>query len=228
MMKRYILSLPLAIVLLAKPVVSDAVVVVDQDNMLAIGFGSALFTGADNDGYGRAQTFTVGVSGILDSIEIQIAAPFGVPPPPWASIRILETLEGVPIGGAGGSSVLAISTIAPEPDPTDFLVFRFDLHEAGLRVDVGDVLAIEPTTDPFTAPGWRQSESYAGGTSVFFSTELGVSSWTTRGFDVDFAFRTFVDTSRQVPEPATLALVGLALAGYRLSRLAWPTPKRSK
>lgn len=131
------------------------VVLVDQDHLSGTGsLGSGgLSNGSD---FGRSQTFTVGLAGVLDSVEVDIANE--VP----TLIQILDTSGGTPIGGASGSVILASSSSVTSAGD----VHTFDLSSSGLVVNVGDVLAIEV----FGTGAWRHHSggaSYAGGNDFF-------------------------------------------------------------
>ena len=178
---------------------------------------------------GNAQTFTVGKSGILDSVEIYVRSELGDDNEPLAEptlIRILATENGVPIGGVDGSIVLAESSTVLSEGPHRL----FDLRQQNLAVEVGDVLAIEAfgnTGQIGTAGLWagvsrRGDDPYSLGADFgyFVVTELELEGleidelheWTgaiQSDRYVDHLFRTYVDTTPSgnnqqiatVPEP---------------------------
>ena len=175
-----------------------ATVLLDQVSTGSAGVFGFLSNGTT---FGRAQTFTVGVAGVLDSVEVTF---FRDAP---TSVRILATLGGVPIGGAAGSTVLATSSLVASAGS----VFTFELSSSALAVAVGDVLAIELFGDAQALWSGSSSNPYAPGSSFFFNTMFGINTWEV-GSSSDFFFRTFVLVT-MVPEPSTLALFAIALAG---------------
>jgi hypothetical protein len=171
-----------------------ATVVLDQVSVG--GTGSARTSNGTT--FGRAQTFTVGIAGLLDSVEVTMAD--GTP----TTLRILATSGGVPVGGSGGSTVLATSSAATVLGAS----FTFDLSPAALAVAVGDVLAIEI----FGGRWVTGPNTYAGGNGDFYNADFSIPNWSP--LSSDQAFRTFVENGlATVPEPASLALFGAGLAG---------------
>lgn len=178
---------------------------------------------------GNAQTFTVGKSGILDSVEIYVRSELGDDNEPLAEptlLRILATENGVPIGGVDGSIVLAESSAVVSEGPHRL----FDLRQQNLVVEVGDVFAIEAfgnTGQIGTAGLWagvsrRGDDPYSFGADFgyFVVNELELEgleidelhAWTGATQPdryVDHLFRTYVDTTptgnnqqvATVPEP---------------------------
>jgi hypothetical protein len=197
---------------------AGATVVLDQVSLETPGFNGFISDGA---GFGRAQTFTVGIAGLLDSVEVTMLPVFVAGPGDNpTTLRILATSGGVPVGGSGGSTVLATSSSVIGSGGA----FTFDLSAAALAVDVGDVLAIE-----ILGGGWSWAEganSYAGGGDYFFNGS-STPDWTAND-GIDNAFRTFVENGlvTAVPEPASLALFGAGLAG--LAGLAGVGPLRRR
>lgn len=193
---------------------ASAIVVLDQDHIVS---GGNTFSSLSEAGFGRAQTFTVGVAGTLDSIDVDILSLGGSP-----LMRILGTTGGVPDGGAAGSTVLASSS--------SFLsignIHTFDFSGDNLLVDIGDIFAIEV----IGSGQWRgiggDGSSYPDGSDFFFNTTFAsIENWTASG-GFDNSFRTFVDTGAvavAVPEPSTAAL---GIAG--LGAFAWCRWRRGR
>jgi hypothetical protein len=163
-----------------------------------------------------AQTFTVGIAGLLSSVEVAAYATPGETDP--VTLSIFATSGGLPTGAALYSTVFSPAIL-----PSDALVFApatvftaFNVASAGISVNVGQVLALSLSSSGTGAPPWTlwrmQGESattYTGG-SAFLSSNQG-ASWAFNGEDA--AFRTFVDTAA-VPEPMSLLLLGSGLAGF--------------
>jgi hypothetical protein len=177
----------LACLLRAGP--AAAVPILDQEHVTgdAYGVGSVV---------PMAQTFTVGLGGILDSIAGQFWFPTG--DPGAITVQIRSTVGGVP------SDIVLASDSGPIPvGVANIAVFSsFDFLPANLAVSVGEVLAI------VAVPAGRQinwnssnpgNSTYAGGTAWTQPT-----GWTDVG--VDFHFRTFVVPE---PSPASLLLLGV-------------------
>lgn len=169
---------------------------------------------SDGSGFGRAQTFTVGIAGILDSIDAAFVSTSSIPSPSTPSARIIATSGGTPIGGAGGSTVLAESSVVSNVGD----VFTFDFSLASLAVSIGDIFAIELFGDYRwqAARGFTTDDFYTGGSAFLFNTDFGVSNWTESANTIDANFRTYVTTA--VPAPPSIALLGLGLAGIGYSR----------
>jgi hypothetical protein len=174
-----------------------AAAVLDQQYLVTDGAR----TGFTNDsGFRRAETFTVGVAGTLSEIDIFLSATTT-----FTGFNILSTSAGVPT-----TTVLTTGTLSSSSSTeADFTT--------SLPVTVGEVLAIEPVTSG-EQDEWRaiSSNTYAGGGDFFINPHAGVNDFTSSGSGDNF--QTFVTTAAAVPEPASLLLLGSAMAGMAALR----------
>lgn len=200
---------------------AGAVPVVDQDGLVPDVEGDDQESGTLLGPAGTAQTFTVGLTGLLTRIDIQVRHSDEGPPaaPLLFDIR-RTTATGAPVEDDSGSDVLAsrtLSAAAIPSEPLTLAITTIDLTSFSIFVEAGDVLAIALRSEDsrgYSTTGIFQT--YADG-SMFFRFETG--GWERDLARRDFGFRTFVDTAIQnpnppaVPEPTTLALLATGLAG---------------
>ncbi len=149
-----------------------------------------------------AQSFTVGLDGVLDSVEVQVfrtdTSTTGT-----VTLSILEVTGGV-LGSVLTSVTRPVTDLA-----TAAAFLLFDL--ADLDVDAGDTLAIRMVSD--TPGGGNCTPAcWVGDFPGLFADGTGYV------FDQpnvrDFGFRTFIDADIDaVPEPSALGLIVAALAG---------------
>jgi hypothetical protein len=166
-----------------------------------------LSSGIDS-GFSKAQTFTVGVTGVLARIEVLLALGNG---PGDLLVDVRPTSGAVPVESAAlalASARLPFSTVPPA-----FGFVSVDLSSFAAPVTTGEVLAIVLRAEnaSFSWLGDAGSNSYPAGAHYF--EVPGFSSWapTVIGND-DMGFRTFVDVSA-VPEPSSLTLIALGAIG---------------
>lgn len=160
-----------------------------------------------------AQTFTVGIGGLLTSVDLAVAKTGSDPVQPL-NVEIRSTTAGVPNAAIG--SVLASASIGPAGIPSiggtttsgpyDFSQYAFvnvNLAGAGLIVAPGTVLALTLRSEAL--PGgyaWALGGAYAAGQGYFRSNNPGTGVFNIGGASDQF-FRTYV----QVPEPASAVLI---------------------
>jgi hypothetical protein len=183
--------------------------------------------------YETAQTFTVGLSGTMTSVDVQVArfgfSPSDVPDDTPLTLDIRRTVNGIPVESNSGPEILAsvrvLAASLPISDGFGAPFVNFDLPD--FLVAVGDTLAIVmqtpagpvlggPDDTPFI---WTMDDPGAYSRGRIFVRGISAHSLTwndTSLAGADHSFRTFVDSvSPPIPEPAPFALLvsGLALIG---------------
>jgi len=159
-----------------------------------------------------AQTFTVGVGGVLTGLEL-FANHFSGYCTNDLFVSLVTTAGGVPSDNVLATVALPSSDIpfslSPPPVAVDFSAYSIAVEEGDtlgiiLRCDAAG-LNLDPTYV------WNADNpgSYVGG--MAFVSIFG-SSWGGIGTDKDMGFRTYVEPTG-IPEPATLTLLGLGGVG---------------
>lgn len=159
-------------------------------------------------GFRRAQTFTVGIDGYLNSVLVEFNA--GVSQWPSGTIqemRILKTTSsGVPT-----DTVLA--SVGPFTLTND--VFgTFDFSSYNLHLSAGSVLAFEiigsgaAQMNNSTDPSSPYYPTYQGGSDFYINQPYGIANWT-QNLGGDLRFQTYMNP---VPLPAAAWLFGSGLA----------------
>jgi hypothetical protein len=192
-----------------------------SDGNLAIGFGCCF----DAD---SAQTFTVGITGILRAVALPLSKP-GDPFEDFSGqlgIQLRTTLGGIPTDSLLAEMILSKSSLPWATDPgvrTGFTTFFSGLN---LPVVVGEQLAIVLTNVGHNGQNIRwalnATGSYTGGAPYQqFRDNTGMEGdrgdvtgpWVppTCCQEFDFAFFTSVEaaaTAAPTPEPGTVLLLG--------------------
>lgn len=148
------------------------------------------------------QTFTVGASGRLDSVDILVQT----------TTEVLFDIR--PVDASGFPSELSASALYSTtlPNTADApQLFSFDVSGANIMVNSGDMFALVASVQNNGILRWASEGStanqYAGGRA--FSQNNSTKAWRT-SFDSDLYFTTRVDITA-IPEPshAIVLLAGL-------------------
>lgn len=186
---------------------AQATVVLDQDYEPGI-YNSHATINKDID---HAQTFTVGITGILDSIDVYIQRS-----PQWSDpllVHVRPTAGGLPL--ASDASSLAATSVPGAGIPTSPGFVSIDLSAANLLVTAGEVLAIVLQNNTNTgnissgAYTWEGHAPSAGGGNPALAYPLGQGyartltspNWS-QFTPSDRAFRTYVE----IPLPGAVLL----------------------
>jgi hypothetical protein len=167
------------------------------------------------DGHSVAQTFTAGLSGILDHIEFDAHGDYP------ATVEIRNTVAGQPADLILGSVFL----------PAGFDSFHWDsidFSSQDIAITSGEMYAIvfantEPSDTFYLSDGIttaRDPAPYPGGALWRGSGSLWSLDTTLGGGDTQF--RTYVDTPATIPAPGAMFLVavGTGLVGWMRRRKA--------
>ncbi|MEM6552740.1 MAG: PEP-CTERM sorting domain-containing protein [Planctomycetota bacterium] len=198
------LVLTLMVTLISAPSVFATVVLDQAFDARATGVDGSTSIQAGQIVY---QTFTVGVTGTLDSIDLQVLQSSQGVPAGDLVVDILGTTGGTPdLSNVLGSGSV-VGTTLPPPSFDDGQFTNIDLSAAGIDVTVGEVLAFrvrpELAGDFFSLVD-RDGlpPDYAGG-SLYITR--GIADPPNFAIDSDAGFRTYVTV---IPEPTSAALLG--------------------
>lgn len=206
------IKLVIASLFLIAPLVANAVPLLDQSTGLQPSgrSGPAIVTGQS-----VAQTLTVGAGGLLSQIDLQVYQSEGTVGD--VTLSILDASGGAP-GGSLGSLVISLLDVPLLSDQVPWT--SIDVSSLGLSFGVGDMIAVELSRSGVGRPPWViwsiNSSNYSGG-SGFADTRGAYERLSDLGLADDVSFQTWMDAA-EVPEPGTLALIGIGLFGIGMAR----------
>lgn len=207
----------LTFIFILVPICSVAsTITIDQEQSYT-NYSSVLLGGLVRDSTGEiffqdiAQTFTVGVSGNIVSVDFALQRNSNAISILTLSIREISQ-DGLPIGYSLGSSTISTSII-PRFNHNNFT--SFDFSSTPIFASAGTTLALTMEysgVEPDFLIGRGGQNHYGRGQAW---NNLDDRGWSVPHIDGDFGFRTYVETST-VPVPAALWLLisgVLGLAG---------------
>ena len=219
--------------LMASPAATAPILDQESDAGYSRAIGPYTLFTADGDRHEGtwAQTFTVGIDGLLTGIGLQI----------WNEntntvqdliVDLVETVGGKPIGDVLASITLGLDDVPTPEEARAQGFFLLDVSAFGIYVSAGDVLAVQlsapyhgtpPSSPTVMSYDWMEhATNYAGGTLYSRTTVNGVAGeWYGSADLIDAGFRTFVDPDALgIPAPAPLFMLAMGLAAMSTLRRA--------
>ena len=175
----------------------------DQQQTSSLGLGYQI-----NSGQSVAQTFTAGLSGEIDQVDLNVDKTGAPTAPLSVEIRPVS-------GGAPGSTVLSASTVpasAVGSYPPAFVQVNFAAPApvtAGTQYAI-DAYAATPQTDRYEWSWGATSDPYPAGASFFIGSSPPSGTWTMDASQ-DLGFKTYVAPVTIAPAPTSTGRRAAAL-----------------
>jgi hypothetical protein len=181
--------------------------------------GSTAYIGQSNV-VDWAQTFTVGTTGFLTSVEVKILRKSSeIVDPLLFDLR--STSSGAPAEADSGTAILFNTSVSASSISTSAGFLTIGLGSGGVQVDSGDVLAMVLRSDDSASGAYQwkgtSTSGYSGGSAF---DRIGSSGTWGGGFAADLAFKTNLTPT---PEPASIVMFGLGALG-----VAWLRRRRRR
>jgi hypothetical protein len=228
---RYFAAIPLVILTLltnSATVIAEPITIIDQSNVLPV--PPQFSAGASAENFSTellAQSFRVGIAGKLTAIDILLAG--GGPPfRPTATLEIgiwsTVNSEFGTVPALEGQGVLGSVTFPFEAIPADVQLFHVDFSAQSISIQPGTDLAIvlRPQWMSVGIEGWTNDPYPFGGIHGRIEGSVPTCEpgedrpcgWSNEQ-RFDAGFRTYVTTNNPepLPEPGTLGLLAVGIAG---------------
>ena len=180
----------------------------DQQQTDGSGGNSAIFSGQSD-----AQTFTAGLSGGVDQVDLQLQAPLTPTAPLTVEIRDVS-------GGSPGSMVLASQSVPGSSVPVSpaFVSIHFATPAPVVAGTQYAIVAYSSTIST-NGYGWAYSPNganpYAGGEGLYTLTSPPSGAWTPLSGMADLAFKTYVVVPTLGPAGPTSGPTGQRAAALK-------------
>lgn len=217
---KHLSRLLLGFCFLAQVVVAGAVEFLDQANSINTSGGAGLTPVSDLSM--RAQTFTVGMSGLLTRVDLQIAR-LQLGPSNLTTndltFQVTRPLSStVPVGAPLFTRTLHPAEVPSTMDPLGWVTF--DLSASPIPVASGEVfsLLLSSQQSYFSLAYYEWVVTQAIGVDYYtrgagWQRNNVTDPWFNSPPTEDYGFRTYVTP---VPEPAAIGVVGLGMLAWRL------------
>ncbi len=177
-------------------------------------FSSSFASSTNGDVSEMGQTFTVGISGTLDHIDVLMFRLGGIFETSGDPVLQLYNVSG---GLPTGAPLVVVSIPEFNVPYDNAAMVSFDVSSAAIAVNPGDIFAFSITAASGVGPYFLLSDlgqaiDYGGGAAI---AQFGANPWQLIAPDQDHGFRTYVNA---IPEPAgamVCAFTSLSLVTLR-------------